>query len=220
MTMRKLIDGIVEFRKQLTPENRELFAKLSLGQKPDALFIACCDSRVVPNLFASTNPGDLFVVRNIGNLMPPSSALLHDASGPAALEFSLSTLKVSNIIVCGHSECGAMEALVDGIDTICCPHLKSWLKYAEPSLEKTRSGHIVNPSLSLYNQVSQTNVLQQVEHIKSYTAVQEKLQEKKMQIHAWWFDIAKADVYCYEESLHQFILIDEKEAEVILARLK
>jgi carbonic anhydrase len=218
--MRKLIGGIVEFRKQLTKEHRELFAKLALGQKPDALFIACCDSRVVPNLFASTNPGDLFVVRNIGNLMPPSSAPLHDASAPAALEFSLSTLNVSNIIICGHSECGAMQALVDGIDTVCCPHLKSWLKYAEPALEKTRAGHIVNPSLSLYNQVSQTNVLQQVDHIKSYAAVQEKLAQKKLQIHAWWFDIANADVYCYEEGLHQFILIDEKEAEIILSRLK
>ena len=83
--MKKLIHGIVDFRKNLTEENRLLFTKLALGQKPDALFIACSDSRVVPNLFASTNPGDVFVVRNIGNLIPPASASLHDTSATAAL---------------------------------------------------------------------------------------------------------------------------------------
>ena len=217
--MRKLITGIVEFRKQLTEQHRQLFAKLSLGQKPDALFIACSDSRVVPNLFASTNPGDLFVLRNIGNLMPPSTAPLHDASAPAALEFSLSTLNVSNIIVCGHSECGAIQAIVGGIDSVCCPHLKSWLQYGQESLEKVKRGDVINPLLSLDNRVSQRNVLQQIEHIKSYPAVAQRLAENKLQIHGWWFDIAHADVYCYEESVKQFVLIDEAEGEVILKRL-
>ena len=117
--MKKLIHGIVDFRKNLTEENRLLFTKLALGQKPDALFIACSDSRVVPNLFASTNPGDVFVVRNIGNLIPPASASLHDTSATAALEFSIFSLNVSDIIVCGHSECGAMQALAQGINTHC-----------------------------------------------------------------------------------------------------
>src|SRR5271154_3047673 len=102
--MKKLIQGIVDFRKNLTEENRALFAKLALGQKPDALFIACSDSRVVPNLFASTNPGDLFVLRNMGNLIPPVTAPLQDNSASAVLEFSIFTLNVSDIVVCGHSE--------------------------------------------------------------------------------------------------------------------
>src|SRR5579872_6348807 len=96
--MKKLIQGIVEFRKNLTGEFRELFAKLALGQKPDALFIGCSDSRVVPNVFASTNPGDLFVFRNVGNLVPPVTAL-QDHSVPAAIEFSVFSLHVTNIIV-------------------------------------------------------------------------------------------------------------------------
>lgn len=98
--MQKLIKGIVEFRKGLTEESRELFAKLALGQKPDSLFIGCSDSRVVPNLFASTNPGDLFVLRNIGNIIPPFSETLDDHSAAAAVEFSIFSIKVSDIVVC------------------------------------------------------------------------------------------------------------------------
>src|ERR1700737_3168510 len=104
--MKKLIQGIVDFRQNLSEESRSLFAQLALGQKPDALFIACSDSRVAPNVFASTNPGDLFVLRNVGNLIPPASSS-QDCSASAVIEFSIFSLNVSDIIVCGHSECGA-----------------------------------------------------------------------------------------------------------------
>lgn len=218
--MKKLIQGIVEFRKSLTEESRDLFAKLALGQKPDSLFIACSDSRVVPNLFASTNPGDLFVLRNIGNLIPPFSSSIQDVSAPAALEFSLSSLNVSDIIVCGHSECGAMQALVHGLGTLPCPYLESWLKYGEEALKKVREGFVMNPSLAEHNQLSQVNVLQQMQHVASYPVVQERLKKKQLRIHGWWFDIAHADVYCYEESVNQFVLFDEKEAKLIFDRLE
>lgn len=217
--MKKLIEGIVDFRKNLTDERRTLFAKLALGQKPDALFIACSDSRVVPNLFASVNPGDLFVLRNIGNLIPPASDSLQDHSASAAIEFSIFSLNVSDIIVCGHSECGAMRALAEGIDTRCCPHLKSWLKYGEESLNNVKKGFILNPSLSQQNQISQVNVLQQMLHITSYPFIRDRLEKGKLRIHGWWFDIAQADVYCYETDVNQFVLIDEKEAKIILERL-
>ena len=208
--MRKLIQGIVDFRKNLREENRELFAQLALGQKPDALFIACSDSRVVPNLFASTNPGDLFVLRNIANLVPPATCSIQDNSASAILEFSIFTLKVANIIVCGHSECGGMLALLHGIDAHSCPHVEAWLQYGKPSLHKLNQGHTLNPSLLRHNQLSQLNVIQQIEHIKSYPFIQRLLREKKLQIHGWWFDIAHADVYCYEEKPHRFVLIDEE----------
>lgn len=211
--MKKLIQGIVEFRKNLTEESRALFDKLAHGQKPDALFVACSDSRVVPNLFASTNPGDLFVLRNVGNLVPPAS--VQEASAQATIEFSIFSLSVSDIVICGHSECGAIQALVQGIDLHCCPHLGSWLKYAEESLNKG----VINPALSKQNQVSQANVLLQMEHMMSYPFVRERVEKKQLRVHGWWFDIARADVYCYEAGLNQFVLIDEKEAKLILERL-
>ncbi|MBS0629012.1 MAG: carbonic anhydrase [Verrucomicrobia bacterium] len=212
--MKKLIQGIVDFRKGLTEESRELFAKLALGQKPDTLFIACSDSRVVPNLFASTNPGDLFVLRNIGNLVPPQNS--NDDSASAVVEFSIFSLQVSDIIICGHSECGAMQALLHGVDSNCCSHLESWLKYGKEALTKVRKGVKINPGLSEHNQLSQVNVLQQMEHIKSYPFIQERIAKKELRVHGWWFDIAHADVYCYEQELNQFVLIDESEAEHIL----
>jgi carbonic anhydrase len=216
--MKKLIQGIVDFRKGLTKESRTLFAKLALGQKPDALFIACSDSRVVPNLFASTNPGDVFVLRNIGNLIPPVTSE-NDNSAAAAIEFAIFSLNVADIIVCGHSECGAMQTLVEGIDNLSSPHLKTWLKNGEESLNRVKKGFIINPSLSIHNQISQVNVLQQIEHIKTYPFVRERLEKNKLRINGWWFDIAQADVYCYEPDQNQFVLIDEKEAKLILKRM-
>lgn len=218
--MKNLIQGIVDFRKNLTVEKRALFAQLALGQKPDALFIACSDSRVVPNLFASLNPGDLFVLRNIGNLIPSASSSSVDSSAIAAVEFALFSLNVSDIIICGHSECGAMQAITKGIDALSCSHLKSWLKHGEESLRLVKNGKIIDSSLSEPNQVSQINVLQQIEHLSSYPFVRERLAKNQLRLHGWWFDIAQANVYCYETSLQQFVLIDEKEANLILERLR
>lgn len=218
--MRKLIQGIVDFRKGLTEERREFFANLALGQKPDTLFIACSDSRVVPNLFASTNPGDLFVLRNIGNLIPPVDCTLQDNSASAVLEFSIFSLNVSDIVVCGHSECGAMIALARGFDSVSCPHVASWLKYGEESLNRVRKGMVINPLLSEHNQISQVNVLQQMRHIEGYPFIRSRLKDKKLRLHGWWFDIAHADVYCYEPDLNQFVLIDEQEGRLISQRLQ
>lgn len=212
--MKKLIQGIVDFRKGLTEESRELFAKLALGQKPDTLFIACSDSRVVPNLFASTNPGDLFVMRNIGNLVPPVTS--KEDSAAAVVEFSIFSLKVSDIIVCGHSECGAMQALLEGVDTNCFCHLAAWLQYGKGALQQVREGCQINPGLAEHNRLSQVNVLQQMEHIKSYPFIQERIAKKQLRVHGWWFDIAHADVYCYEKEVNRFVLIDETEARHIL----
>lgn len=217
--MKKLIQGIVEFRKSLSEESRALFAKLALGQKPDALFIGCSDSRVAPNVFASTNPGDLFVVRNLGNLVPPEDSHVQECSVPAALEFSVFNLDVSDIIVCGHSECGAIRAIVDGVDAGTCSHLKSWLKYGDEAVRKVKEKGAIDPSLTECNQVSQANVLLQMEHIASYPYIRERMEKKKLRVHGWWFDIARADVYSYEPHLNQFVLIDETEAKLILERL-
>ena len=112
-----------------------------------------------------------------------------------------------------------MLALAHGVDTLSCPHVESWLKYGKEALDKVRGGFIIDPKLSEHNQISQVNVLQQVEHIKSYPFIQERLKKKQLRVHAWWFDIAEADVYCYEQNIHQFVLIDEKEAHQILKRL-
>src|SRR3989338_1385797 len=134
--MKKLLKGIVEFRQKVLPGYRERFAQLALGQKPDVLFIACSDSRVVPNLFTSTDPGDLFVVRNVGNLIPPYGEKCNpsrNGSEAAAIELALKDLQVSEVIVCGHSECAAMQAILKGREHVATPYLRSWLRHGEPA---------------------------------------------------------------------------------------
>jgi carbonic anhydrase len=217
--MKKLIDGIVEFRKTASEETRELFAKLALGQKPDALFIACSDSRVVPNIFASTDPGDLFVIRHIGNLVPPFNPSCNENAAQAAIEFSIFSLNINDIIVCGHSECGAMKAIAEKTKHENCPHMEEWLKYGAEARERVSRGFVTNNNLTFENQVSQANVLLQMEHIKSYPFIRERIDQKKLRVHGWWFDIGHADVYSYEPIFDRFVLIDENESKLIIQRL-
>src|SRR5260370_42706510 len=126
--MRKLVQGIVDFRNRLRPVARETFARLALGQRPDVLFIACSDSRVAVNVFASTEPGDLFVVRNPGNIVSPAAAdglSVADESEAAAIEFAVGQLAVRAIIVGGPSSCGAMSGLLRGRERVAAPTRRS-----------------------------------------------------------------------------------------------
>ena len=225
--MIKLIRGIVDFRKNVRPACKETFAQLALGQRPDTLFIACSDSRVVPNVFASSDPGDLFVIRNVGNLIPACGERGHSASDEseaAAIEFALLTLQVKQIIICGHSECGAMDALVRGQSQVDAPNLASWLRHGRGSLQKLIEGaqpeSAVGAHLDRHNQLSQLNVLEQIEHLKTYPVVRERLREGRLRLHAWRFDIKEADVYEYEPDEARFRLIDERYASLLIERAR
>jgi carbonic anhydrase len=220
--VKKLLRGIVDFHKTVRPRVRETFARLALGQSPDALLIACSDSRVVPNLFASTEPGDLFVIRNAGNLISPCGAdgrSVSDESEAAAIEFSTLGLNVQDIIVCGHSECGAMRMLWEDQKNPLAPHLHAWLRHAEGALREVREGKQMDGKLSPPNQVSQFNVLRQLDHLRTYPIVRERLQAGRLRLHAWWFDIAEAEVLSYDERVKRFVVIDESEADRIIGRL-
>jgi carbonic anhydrase len=219
--MEKLIKGIVNFRKTKQAEYCSMFSGLALNQSPDALLIGCSDSRVVPNIFASTDPGDLFTLRNIGNLVPPYSDkenLMTETSVAATLEFSLHYLNVSHIIICGHSECGAMRALIEsnlGPDLLLC---KKWLENATPSYERFKKIS-TQSNLSPCNVLSRINVLQQLEHLKTYPEVSQRLQTGKLKIHGWWFDLVTANIFHHDLEREDFILIDELETKKMLASL-
>ena len=220
--MKKLLRGIVDFRQKVRPSVRETFSRLALGQSPDALLIACSDSRVVPNLFASTEPGDLFVIRNPGNIISPcgeDGRSVSDESEAAAIEFSTLGLNVRDIIVCGHSECGAMRILWEEAKNALAPHLHAWLRHAEGALREIREGRTMGEHLAPHNQLSQLNVLRQMEHLRTYPIVRERLQAGRVRLHAWWFDIAEAEVLSYDDRARRFVVIDEAEAERIISRL-
>ncbi|HEV2614949.1 MAG TPA: carbonic anhydrase [Gammaproteobacteria bacterium] len=202
--MKKLLRGIKDFRQHKLQEYREKYSKLAYGQAPDTLFVGCCDSRVVPNSFASTDPGDLFVLRNIGNLIPPYGA--KDAiSVAAAIEFSTLVLNISYIVICGHSDCGAMRAFTDNTMPSPGSAIEKWLSYAKPSYEKLLKLNPLPPEP--HNALSHINVVQQLEHLKTYPEVKARLDSGKLSIHGWWFDLATADVYQYDPDSQEFAVI-------------
>jgi len=220
--VRKLIQGIVDFRKKVRPNYRETFAKLALGQSPDALLIACSDSRAAPNFFASTEPGDVFVIRNAGNIIAPcgdEGRSLSDESEAAAIEFAILSLDVANIIVCGHSECGAMRMLADGKKDPRAPHLTDWLRHAKGGLHDVEGGGDMARELPAHNRVSQYNVLHQLRHLMTYPVVREQVNAGRLRLHGWWFDIAQAEVLAYDEERRKFVIIDDAEAERLYTRL-
>jgi carbonic anhydrase len=221
--MRKLISGIVEFRERMLPQYAERFRDLAVGQSPDALFITCADSRVVPNLLVSTDPGDLFTLRNVGNLIPPATAdgvSVGDVSEASAIEYAVLVLKVANIVVCGHSECGAMKAVLDPGSKPEAPNLQKWLHHASNAAFRLKHEGALDDRLKPHDQLSQLNVLVQIEHLMSYPIVRAQVAAGSLQVSGWWFDIATGDMYSYERPNRSFEVIDRQIAERIIARLE
>ena len=220
--MRKLIRGIVEFRERELPQYAARFRELARGQSPDALFITCSDSRVVPDLLVSTDPGDLFTMRNVGNLVPPATAegaSTGDVSEAGAIEYAMLALKVANIVVCGHSECGAMKSVLAPDAKLKAPNLELWLHYASTARFRLEHEGALDTARAPYDQLSQLNVLVQLEHLMTYPIVRTAVAEGRVALSGCWFDIATGDMYAYERASRSFEIIDRAEAERLLARL-
>lgn len=212
--MKKLLDGIVAFRKKVRPSYVEKFSRLALGQSPDCLFFACSDSRVVPNLFASTEPGDLFVVRNVGNLVPPCDATgisVTDRSEGAAVEFAINVLGVRDIVVCGHSDCGAMRAILSNESPPASPNLAEWLDVGRTALAMLDSPSSVGAGLEIHNRLSQLNVLHQLDNLRTYPAVRDRIAKGDLRLNAWWFDLSKAEVLAFDDHAGKFSPIGEED---------
>lgn len=214
--MRKLLQGVSEFRVLRRSEYRDTFARLALGQSPDALLIACSDSRVAPNVFASTQPGDVFVIRNVGNLVP-AAGQASGASESAGLEFALRRLQVADIVVCGHSSCGAMQALLAPASDL--PRVSAWLGQAVPALERFRAGARLPGDWSDADQLSQLNVLAQLERIRAYPEASERLNSGRLRLHGWWFDLTNTEVRDYDAPRGAFVPLDEQRVQAILSRM-
>jgi carbonic anhydrase len=216
--MKKLLQGIADWRKARTKDHAKDFAKLALGQAPDALLICCADSRVAPNVFASVEPGDLLVVRNVGNLVPRYAAPAAHRAGasvPAAIEFALQGLHVRDVIVCGHSECAAMRAIATGVVPDGTPHLEAWLRHGHPAREGLGP---CPPGLEPHNHLSQRSVRMQLENLRTYPVVREAEAAGRLRLHAWWFDIGNAEVLDYDTEAGRYVLLDTARVTRLLAR--
>lgn len=205
--MQKLIDGIHQFQQSIFSSRRELFDRLAAGQSPDALFITCSDSRINPNLITQTEPGELFILRNAGNLVPPYGP---NAGGEAAtIEFAVAGLGVRDIIVCGHSLCGAMKGLLDPAAVAEMPAVSSWLGNAERTRRVIRENYKELEGKQLLSACVQENVLAQIENLKTHPAVAARLGRGQIALHAWVYKLETGEVFAFEPEAGQFTRLGE-----------
>ncbi|MFV2070310.1 MAG: carbonic anhydrase [Pirellulales bacterium] len=212
--MQKLVAGIHQFQQEIFGEKRSLFERLAEGQRPLALFITCSDSRIDPSLLTQTDPGELFILRNAGNIVPPHG-VLHGGEA-ATIEYAVNILRVADIVVCGHSHCGAMAGLLAPESVEKLPAVRDWLGYAEVTQRIIQENyeHITSPEARLTATVEE-NVLVQVENLRTHPAVATALASHSISIHAWVYKFETGQVFSYQPDRHQFLPLDAQETETV-----
>lgn len=208
--MDHIIQGVRHFHKHVFARQKELFEKLAREQKPRALFIACSDSRVHPNLITQTGPGDLFILRNPGNIVPPYSS--RNDSESATIEYAVAVLKVSDIIVCGHSNCGAMSALLRHDTLQDLPAVSGWLHHAESTRRIVAPNENGNGNCKIdepmVDAAVECNALIQLDNLRTHPVVAVGLANNDVHLHAWVYDIASGDVRAYDNDQKRFISLN------------
>lgn len=203
-SMKRILRGVVRFEEKTYPQKISLFSELAYTQKPKTLFIACSDSRVVPNLITQMEPGEIFVMRNIGNIIPAEG--YHGDNVSAVLEYAVKCLKVENIIVCGHSNCGAIKTLAKSRkapqELAKIPAIKRWLEHAQDA-HVTTSAQEQGGSLQDMSVLSKANVRLQIEHLKTYSFIREALNAKSLGLHGWYYDIKNGKVQILDTKINQ-----------------
>jgi carbonic anhydrase len=206
--MERLLEGFQRFKKDVFPSRKHLFHQLAEGQNPDALFITCADSRVVPDLILQTQPGDLFICRNAGNMVPPYGE--SQGGGIAAtIDYAVSVLNVKHVIVCGHSDCGAMKALLTPEKLDAVPTVKRWLAHGELALRVVTENYGHLPEDELMQALIEENVVAQLDHLRTFPSVAARLASARIQLHGWTYNIATGDVRAWDPSTGQYVPLEE-----------
>ena len=191
----RLAHGVQRFYVQRQHDHKRLFDYISDKQDPHTLFIACSDSRIIPSEMTSTDPGELFIIRNVGNHIPAFQPQLQH-SETAAIEFALNTLDITDIVICGHANCGAMKACQQPIENIASPGLKEWIGNIKQQLVGAESLD--------GNELARKNAINQINHLKTYPIVQAKLANKSLNLHAWYYDVEQGMVYEWRNDINAF----------------
>ena len=221
LPMKRLLDGYARFRRDVFPGMKDHFHLLADMQKPDALFITCADSRVVPDLILQTEPGDMFLCRAIGNIVPPHGAMPGGIS--ATIEYAIAVLHVQHIIVCGHSDCGAIRAVLPlnpspsaagnpgaQSDLARLPLTAKWLGYVEPAWKYLPPGTSRTDLPTLHTALIHANVIAQLENLKTHPEVARALAHNKLQVHGWYYDILSGAVEAWDEQHRKFLPLEEQ----------
>lgn len=205
--MDKIIRGIHEFQNNIFSSHRSLFERLAKGQTPDALFITCSDSRILPNLITQTEPGELFILRNAGNIIPPFGAA--NGGEGATIEYAVTALGIRDIIVCGHSHCGAMNGLLNQDKLGKMPSVVSWLKHAEATRRIIEEKYADEPEVEKEIAAVKENVLVQLENLRTHPSVAAGLSMDTLKLHGWVYHIETGEVFAYNPEQRQFLKIAE-----------
>ena len=201
--MEKLVKGIHKFESSVFRQKHELFEKLMGGQHPQALFITCSDSRIVPDLITQADPGDLFVLRNAGNIVPTFSGSDSGAEA-AAIEYAIRGLGIQDIIICGHTHCGAMHALLHPHELESMPRVRDWLRHAQSCKEIVESVYTHLAGEERWKVTVEENVLTQLEHLRTHPAVAVALAQEKLKLHAWVYKMETGQVFTYDPIVGQY----------------
>ena len=208
--MQKLIQGIHKFQTETFRPLQGLFEQLSHGQSPETLFITCSDSRIDPNLLTQSRPGELFILRNAGNIVPSHSAA---GGGEAAtIEFAVAALGVKDVIICGHSHCGAMEGLLQPELVSGLPALSSWLEHADTTRRIIRENYTHLDGDRLVTATVEENVLVQLENLRTLPAVASRLVKGDLRLHGWVYKLETGEVFAFEPETGQFVALAEHKA--------
>jgi carbonic anhydrase len=203
----KLISGHRRFREKFDSEH-EVFERLAEeGQNPKVLWIGCSDSRVVPELITGADPGELFDVRNIANIVPPAPTIAC-ATG-AAIEYAVLHLEVSHIVICGHTECGGIKALEAPPSAKTEPHIASWLELAQPARERVLNSDVAESNR--YLETIKTNILMQCDNLRTYPCVAEREQTGNLSVHPWLYDLHTGEIQEWDENFTRWGAVAEQQ---------
>jgi carbonic anhydrase len=205
--MQKLVKGIHSFQRGFFASHRELFKQLAeAGQQPETLFITCSDSRVDPNLITNSQPGELFIVRNVGNVVPT-----RDLPGgtAAAIQYAVEVLNVQNIILCGHTQCGALKAILDPESVTHLEYVSRWVKstIGVKNVIDEKYAHLEGEAK--LTAAIQENVLAQLEHLREYPFVAERMDAGKLHVNGWIFDVGRGEVFDYDPEYGEFLSLSK-----------
>jgi len=205
--MQKLVKGIHSFQRGFFASHRELFKQLAeAGQQPETLFITCSDSRVDPNLITNSQPGELFIVRNVGNVVPT-----RDLPGgtAAAIQYAVEVLNVQNIILCGHTQCGALKAILDPDSVTHLEYVSRWVKstISVKNVIEEKYAHLEGEAK--LTAAIQENVLAQIEHLREYPFVAKRLDAGELHVNGWIFDVGRGEVFDYDPEYGEFLSLNK-----------
>jgi carbonic anhydrase len=201
--MQKLADGVHAFRAQFFTRYKQLFRQLvDRGQEPETLFITCSDSRVVPTLITNAGPGDLFIVRNVGNIVP---SLAMPGGTAAAIEYAVEVLDVKNVVVCGHTHCGAIQAMLHPERMEKLRYIGPWLAQTEPVRRTVAERYAHLSGHARETAAAEENVLFQLENLRAFPFVAEKLEAGSLFVSGWMFKLETGDVFEYDPAAGQFV---------------